>query len=116
MPGYADPGFDTLALHAGAAPDPGQLQPGMEMRTQEMPTQAEWDVAAANAGHLFGEHVSPFLTPAGVADLAERVRARVGDAIEPARTPTRRPDRSPTLWICRVRDIVVITLVTEEVT
>ena len=22
MPGYADPGFDTLALHAGAAPDP----------------------------------------------------------------------------------------------
>ena len=23
MPGYADPGFDTLALHAGAAPDPG---------------------------------------------------------------------------------------------
>ena len=22
MPGYANPGFDTLALHAGAAPDP----------------------------------------------------------------------------------------------
>ena len=22
MPGYLDPGFDTLALHAGAAPDP----------------------------------------------------------------------------------------------
>ena len=22
MSGYADPGFDTLALHAGAAPDP----------------------------------------------------------------------------------------------
>jgi O-acetylhomoserine (thiol)-lyase len=22
MPGPADPGFDTLALHAGAAPDP----------------------------------------------------------------------------------------------
>src|SRR4051812_8791763 len=22
MPGYSDPGFDTLALHAGAAPDP----------------------------------------------------------------------------------------------
>ena len=22
MPGYADPGFDTLALHAGAAPVP----------------------------------------------------------------------------------------------
>lgn len=78
--------FDSSGVARGAAPDPGQLQPGMEMRTQEMPTQAEWDVAAANAGHLFGEHVSPFLTPAGVADLAERVRARVGDAIEPART------------------------------
>ena len=23
MPGYSDPGFDTLALHAGASPDPG---------------------------------------------------------------------------------------------
>ena len=22
MPGYADPGFDTLALHAGSQPDP----------------------------------------------------------------------------------------------
>ena len=22
MPGYSDPGFDTLALHAGSAPDP----------------------------------------------------------------------------------------------
>src|SRR3977135_309682 len=22
MPGHSDPGFDTLALHAGAAPDP----------------------------------------------------------------------------------------------
>ena len=22
MPGYPDPGFDTLALHAGAGPDP----------------------------------------------------------------------------------------------
>ena len=22
MPGYSDPGFDTLSLHAGAAPDP----------------------------------------------------------------------------------------------
>jgi hypothetical protein len=22
MPGYSDPGFDTLALHAGAAPTP----------------------------------------------------------------------------------------------
>ena len=22
MPGYSDPGFDTLALHAGASPDP----------------------------------------------------------------------------------------------
>ena len=22
MPGYSDPGFDTLSLHAGAQPDP----------------------------------------------------------------------------------------------
>ncbi|MEY3992611.1 MAG: hypothetical protein RIS04_1374, partial [Pseudomonadota bacterium] len=22
MPGYSDPGFDTLSLHAGASPDP----------------------------------------------------------------------------------------------
>ena len=24
MAGYSDPGFDTLALHAGAAPDPAR--------------------------------------------------------------------------------------------
>ena len=26
MPGASDPGFDTLALHAGTAPDPGAYE------------------------------------------------------------------------------------------
>lgn len=35
MPGYADPGFDTLALHAGAAPDPatGARAPPIHLTT-----------------------------------------------------------------------------------
>ena len=77
--------YDTSGQPRATAPEPGQLQPGMEMRTQEMPTTDEWNRAADNAGHLFGESVSPYLTPAGVADLAERVHARVAEAIEPAR-------------------------------
>ena len=32
MPGYSDPGFDTLALHAGAAPDPPPADPCDKLR------------------------------------------------------------------------------------
>ena len=32
MPGYADPGFDTLALHAGATPDPTTGAAGRPLR------------------------------------------------------------------------------------
>ena len=36
MPGYSDPGFDTLALHAGAAPDvPGEK--GMRRGRESVP-------------------------------------------------------------------------------
>lgn len=77
--------YDAGGQPRATAPEPGQLQPGMEMRTQEMPTEDEWHAAADNAGHLFGERVSLYLTPTAVADLAERVRGRVGQAIEPAR-------------------------------
>jgi hypothetical protein len=77
--------YDAGGQPRATAPEPGQLQAGMEMRTQEMPTEDEWRRAVEHAGHLFGESVTPFLSPAAVADLAERVRARVAQTIEPAR-------------------------------
>ncbi len=50
-------------------PDPGSLTPGMELRTQPMPTPAEWDAARSAAAALFGVNVSPHLTASAVADL-----------------------------------------------
>ena len=50
-------------------PDPGSLTPGMELRTQPMPTRSEWDVARTAAAALFGVNVSPHLTASAVADL-----------------------------------------------
>lgn len=77
--------YDAGGQPRPKAPEPGQLQLGMEMRAQDMPTEAEWAVAIEHAAHLFGESGSPFLTPAAVADLADRVRTRVVDVREPVR-------------------------------
>ncbi|EWT07978.1 phage resistance protein [Intrasporangium chromatireducens Q5-1] len=59
-----------------AAPEPGQLQPSMELRSQPMPTQAEWTDATAAAAQLFGVHGASFLTAPGVADFVGQVRTR----------------------------------------
>ena len=52
MPGYSDPGFDTLALHAGASPDPATgaravpihltTSLGIEPRSEERRAGTEW--------------------------------------------------------------------------
>jgi O-acetylhomoserine (thiol)-lyase len=47
MPGYLDPGFDTLALHAGAAPDPAT---GARATPLHLTTSFVFDDAAEAAG------------------------------------------------------------------
>lgn len=67
------------------APNPGELNAAMELRTQEMPTSEEWEAARAAAGFVFGLTAHPYLTPHAVAGLASDVRERAGGLREPAR-------------------------------
>ncbi|MDO5628743.1 MAG: hypothetical protein Q4G43_10515 [Mobilicoccus sp.] len=66
------------------APEPGQLTAAMDLRTQELPTQEEWDQARDTAGHLFGITFPRYLNPQAVAALAEKVRAAAAELREPA--------------------------------
>ena len=52
------------------APRPGSVRPDMELRPEPLPAPADWRAAAARAEKIFGIHVNPYLTAAGVADLA----------------------------------------------
>ena len=83
MPGYSDPGFDTLSLHAGAQPDPAT-------GARQVPiyqTTAYVFQDAAHAARLFGlqevGYIYSRLTNPTVAALQTRIAALEGgsDAI-----------------------------------
>lgn len=64
MPGYSDPGFDTLALHAGAAPDPstGARATPLHLSTSFVFESAEHAAALFNmerAGHVYSRLSNP---------------------------------------------------------
>jgi O-acetylhomoserine (thiol)-lyase len=64
MPGYADPGFDTLALHAGAAPDPatGARAVPLHLTTSfvfESSDQAQSLFNLERAGHVYSRISNP---------------------------------------------------------
>ena len=80
MPGYADPGFDTLALHAGAAPDPatGARAVPIHLSTSFVFDNADHAAALFNmerAGHVYSRISNPTN-----AVLEERVAALEGGA------------------------------------
>ena len=66
-------------LHGGAVspPKPGTLRPEMELRPEPLPAPADWKKAASRAEALFASHVNPYLTAAGVAELAADVQHNV---------------------------------------
>lgn len=68
------------------APEPGQLTAAMDLRTQELPSQEEWDRARDTVGHLFGINFPRYLNPQAVAALADEVRNAAGALREPAAT------------------------------
>mgnify|MGYP001179613518 CR=1 FL=1 len=57
-------------------PEPGSLQPTMEMRAQAMPTGPDWTAATRAAAELFGINASTYLTAPAVADFVGQVKAR----------------------------------------
>lgn len=64
MPGYADPGFDTLALHAGAAPDPATGARAVPIHLTTSFVFESSDQAAAlfnleRAGHVYSRISNP---------------------------------------------------------
>lgn len=54
----------------------GSLTPSMELRTQELPDDATWDVAVRRAGSIFGVHVQRYLTAAAMAKLSSELKAK----------------------------------------
>ena len=78
MPGYSDPGFDTLAVHAGAAPDPttGARAVPLYLTTSFVFESSEHAAALFNlerAGHVYSRISNPT-----TAVLEERVAALEG--------------------------------------
>src|SRR5512133_66975 len=78
MPGYSDPGFDTLALHAGAAPDPatGARAVPLHMTTSFVFESSDHAAALFNmerAGHVYSRLSNPTC-----AVLEERIAALEG--------------------------------------
>ena len=78
MPGYSDPGFDTLALHAGAQPDPvtGARAVPIHLSTSfvfESSDQAAQLFNMARAGHVYSRIRNPTC-----AVLEQRVAALEG--------------------------------------
>ena len=64
MPGYSDPGFDTLALHAGAAPDPSTGARAVPIHLTTSFVFESSDQAAAlfnleRAGHVYSRISNP---------------------------------------------------------
>ncbi|MFD0667550.1 O-acetylhomoserine aminocarboxypropyltransferase [Ramlibacter sp. MAHUQ-53] len=64
MPGYSDPGFDTLALHAGAAPDPatGARAVPIHLTTSFVFDSSEHAASLFNlerAGHVYSRISNP---------------------------------------------------------
>lgn len=78
MPGYGDPGFDTLALHAGAAPDPSTGARAVPIHLSSSFVFESSDQAAAlfnleRAGHVYSRISNPT-----TAVLEQRVAALEG--------------------------------------
>jgi len=65
-------------------PRPGAARPDMELRPEPLPAPADWRKAASRAEALFGLHVNPHLTAAGVAELAADIQQAAGSLADSA--------------------------------
>jgi hypothetical protein len=76
---------DRVLIHAGqpVAPTIDRLDPATELRTQALPTPANWASAVDRAAAVFGLVASPVLAASNVATLAAQLRGRAAPAREP---------------------------------
>ena len=78
MPGYADPGFDTLAIHAGAAPDPATGARAVPIHLTTSFVFESSDQAASLFNLERGGHVYSRISNPTNAVLEQRVAALEG--------------------------------------
>jgi len=78
MPGYADPGFDTLALHAGAAPDPATGARAVPIHLTTSFVLPSSDHAASLFNMERGGHVYSRISNPTTAVLEQRIAALEG--------------------------------------
>lgn len=55
------------------APKPGAVRPDMELRPEKLPGPQDWQAAVSRAEQIFGLHINPYLTAAGVGELAGKL-------------------------------------------
>jgi hypothetical protein len=60
-------------------PEPGSLNPVMELRTQELPSADEWEAARTVAGAMLGVPAATYLTAPAVADFVAQVTTKASD-------------------------------------
>lgn len=66
---------------------PGRpLDPRVVLRPERLPDTETWRRAVAHAGHVFGEGAGPYPTGPEVGMLADKVRAKARELVEPTRT------------------------------
>lgn len=60
-------------------PEPGSLNPVMELRTQELPSADEWEAARTVAGAMLGVTAATYLTAPAVADFVAQVTTKAAE-------------------------------------
>ena len=87
-------------------PRPGGARAEMELRPEPLPAPADWKKATTRAEALFGLHVNPYLTAAGVAELAADIQQRVGLLADDASglSPRSSSRTGSSAWTLRTRD------------
>ena len=78
------PGRGTSGAAPVPPPRPGSARPEMELRPEPLPAPADWKKAASRAEALFGLHVNPYLTAAGVAELAADIQQTIDNLADSA--------------------------------
>jgi hypothetical protein len=67
-----------------ASPAPGSTRPDMELRPEPLPAPGDWQAATSRAEKLFGVHVNPYLTAAGLTELSASIRSHADSVAEAA--------------------------------
>ncbi len=89
---------DRVLVQAGQTiePDVQRMDPTVEVRTQRLPSEEEWNAARPHAQSIFGVDASPIRTAANVSRLIDAVKAVARTHAEAARSLVKQLDEGAT--------------------